>query len=214
MLDREATEARPKEEESRAMGAFTEFISGAGRVEGTGEVRDEAGEVEGMGTGAAEAGVGVEAEAEEAVFEEDEEEGDDDGMDDPDEAGVGAPGSTRAVWLSDNDHHPSNETSLKSAIAVYVKRRTLIEIITMPPPTRIRWHGVHRATDPAFGFVHDEGGGGGLGVVPRLSVCYVLHMVDGVQDLEGEEEFLTEEVGECDGVDRVFVKRHDLKWVD
>ncbi|KAK1319203.1 hypothetical protein QJS10_CPB04g01337 [Acorus calamus] len=49
-----------------------------------------------MGTGAAEAGVGVGAEAKEAVFEEDEEE-DDDGMDDPDEAEVDAPGSTRAV---------------------------------------------------------------------------------------------------------------------
>ncbi|KAK1309878.1 hypothetical protein QJS10_CPA08g00569 [Acorus calamus] len=106
MLDREATEARAEEEESRAMGAFAEFISGAGRVEGTGEVRDEAEEVEGMGTGAAEAGVGVEAEAEEAVFEEDEEEGDDDGMDDPDEAEVGALGSTRAVacWAYKFNH--------------------------------------------------------------------------------------------------------------
>ncbi|KAK1284662.1 hypothetical protein QJS10_CPB21g00258 [Acorus calamus] len=28
-------------------------------------------------------------------------------------------------------------------------------------------------------------------------------MVDGVPNLEGEEEFLTEEVGECDGVDRL-----------
>ncbi|KAK1322080.1 ABC transporter A family member 6 [Acorus calamus] len=94
MLDREATEARAEEEESRAMGAFAEFISGVGRVEGTEEARDEAGEAEGMGTRAAEAGVG--AEAEEAVFEEDEER-DDDGMDDPDEAEVDAPGSTRAV---------------------------------------------------------------------------------------------------------------------
>ncbi|KAK1296285.1 hypothetical protein QJS10_CPB15g00867 [Acorus calamus] len=59
---REATEARAEEEESRAMGAFAKFISGAGRVEGTGEARDEAGEAEGMGTGAAEAGVGAEAE--------------------------------------------------------------------------------------------------------------------------------------------------------
>ncbi|KAK1306700.1 Root phototropism protein 3 [Acorus calamus] len=40
-------------------------------------------------------------------------------------------------WLSedDNPHHSSNETSPKSAIAVYVKRRTLIETITglLPP---------------------------------------------------------------------------------
>ncbi|KAK1281711.1 Root phototropism protein 3 [Acorus calamus] len=39
-------------------------------------------------------------------------------------------------WLSDDDNpHPSNETSPKSAIAAYVKRRTLIETITglLPP---------------------------------------------------------------------------------
>ncbi|KAK1284736.1 hypothetical protein QJS10_CPB21g01048 [Acorus calamus] len=47
--------------------------------------------------GATEAGVSIEAEAEEAVFEEDEEEGDDDRMDDPDKAEVDAPGSTLAV---------------------------------------------------------------------------------------------------------------------
>ncbi|KAK1265670.1 hypothetical protein QJS04_geneDACA016161 [Acorus gramineus] len=50
-------------------------------------------------------------------------------------------------------------------------------------------------------------------IVSGLPMCYVLHMVDGLPDLEGEEEFLTDEVGECDSVDGVFVKRHYLKWV-
>ncbi|KAK1298171.1 hypothetical protein QJS10_CPB14g00952 [Acorus calamus] len=53
---------------------------------------------------------------------------------------------------------------------------------------------------------------------PGLPARYVLHtvdaLVDGLPDLEGEEEFSTEEVGECGGVDGVFVKRHYWKWVD